>query len=107
MQKGSTLREISDSLIAAEYFNPHILLETRSCNNLYKMVAEGLCCSVIPITYAKHNSNVVYFSIKQKPVWEICTSYKKGTYLNNPAKELIKITSYYWSNKLKHLEEKD
>ncbi len=102
IHKGSTLREIYDNLIAEEDINPDILLETRSCHNLYHLVAEGLCCSVIPITYAEHNPNVAYFSIKQKPVWQICTSYKKGSYLSNPEKELIKIASHYWAKKLKH-----
>lgn len=100
MQKGSTLREIYDNLTADMDFHPHILLETRSCHNLYHMAAEGICCSVIPITYAKPNANVAYFSIEQRPVWEICTSYKKGTYLSNPAKDLINIARDYWSNRL-------
>jgi DNA-binding transcriptional LysR family regulator len=99
MQKGSTLREIYDNLTTDEDFNPSILLETRSCHNLYHMVAEGICCSIIPIAYAQQNSNVSYFLIKQRPVWEVCASYKKGTYLSNPAKELIKIAQYFWSNK--------
>jgi len=100
MQKGSTLREIYDNL-TTEDFNPLILLETRSCHNLYHMVAEGICCSIIPFAYAQHSSNVAYFLIKQKPVWDVCASYKKGTYLSNPAKDLIKIASDYWSNKFK------
>jgi len=100
MQKGSTLREIYDNL-KTEDFNPFILLETRSCHNLYHMVAEGICCSIIPFAYAQHSSNVAYFLIKQKPVWDVCASYKKGTYLSNPAKDLIKIARDYWSNKFR------
>ncbi|WP_144552924.1 LysR family transcriptional regulator [Bacillus sp. X1(2014)] len=100
MQTGSTLREIYENLTADEDFNPNILLETRSGHNLYHMVAEGICCSIIPMAYAQYNPNVSYFFIKQKPVWEVCASYKKGTYLSNPAKDLIKIASEYWSNKL-------
>jgi DNA-binding transcriptional LysR family regulator len=102
MQNGSTLREIYENLITDEDFHPLILLETRSCHNLYTMVAEGICCSVIPISYAQHNDNVAYFSIKQKTVWEVCASYKKGTYLSNPTKYLVKIASDYWVNKLIH-----
>lgn len=100
IHKGSTLREIYDHLMADEDMNPPILLETRSCHNLYHLVAEGLCCSVIPMTYAEPNSNVAYFSIKQKPVWGICASYKKGAYLSDSARELIQIASGYWDNKL-------
>jgi len=100
IQEGSTLREIYEDLIIDENFSPHILLETRSCHTLYNLVSEEICCSVIPYSYAENNPNVRYFSIKQKPVWEVCTSYKKGTYLSKPAKELIKIASDYWSNKL-------
>jgi DNA-binding transcriptional LysR family regulator len=100
MQKGSTLREIYDNLIAEEDFNPNILLETRSGHNLYHMVAEGICCSIFPITYAMDSPNVSYFSIKQKPVWELCASYKKGNYLSSVATELINITTEYWATKL-------
>ncbi|MED4224402.1 LysR family transcriptional regulator [Neobacillus cucumis] len=104
MQKGSTLREIYDNLIAEEDFHHHILLETRSGHNLYHMVAEGICCSIFPISYAKDNSNVSYFLIKQKPVWEVCASYKKDSYLSLVAKDLIKIATDYWSIKLKDFD---
>jgi len=100
MQKGSTLREIYESLTTDRNFNPHTLLETRSCHTLYNLVSEEICCSVIPYSYTKSNPNVRYFSLEQRPVWEVCTSYKKGTYLSNPVRELIKIAGDYWSNKL-------
>jgi DNA-binding transcriptional LysR family regulator len=99
MQTGSTLREIYDDLAAEEDFHPSILLETRSVHTLYNMVAEGLCCSIIPMYYARETSNVTYFTLKHKPTWEVCASYKKGTYLNNPAKDLINIGIDYWANK--------
>ncbi|MEH7073770.1 LysR family transcriptional regulator [Neobacillus drentensis] len=100
MQKGSTLREIYDNLISEEDFDPNILLETRSVHNLYHMVAEGICCSVIPSAYAKDSSTVSYFTITQKPVWEVCVSYQKGSYLSNVAKDLIKLATDYWTKKL-------
>lgn len=100
MQKGSTLREIYDYLIAEESYSPHILLETRSCHTLFNMVVEGICCSVFPSTYAKNNSNVAYFSIEQNPIWELAASYKKGTYLNRAAQDLITISTDYWSSRM-------
>lgn len=102
MQKGSTLREIYDQLIDEENLTLPILLETRSGHNLYKMVAEGICCSVFPISYGEDNPNVSYFSIRQTPVWEIYASYKKGSYLSSVAKNLIKLAADYWSNKLEN-----
>lgn len=99
MQKGSTLREIYDNLIAEEHLNPHILLETRSCHNLFHMVDEGICCSVFPMTYALDSSNVSYFSIKQRPVWEVYASYKKGSYLSSTARDLIQFACDYWLQK--------
>lgn len=102
MQKGSTLREIYDYLISEENLSPHILLETRSCHNLYHMVDEGICCSVFPITYAKQSSNVSYFSIIQNPVWDLYASYKKGSYLSSPAKDLITIATAYWTTKIEN-----
>jgi DNA-binding transcriptional LysR family regulator len=101
MQKGSTLREIYDQLFCEGNVNPPILLETRSCHNLYKMVAEGICCSVFPISYAEENHNVAYFSLQQKPTWEIAASFKKGSHLNSAAKELVKLSTEYWTKKMK------
>ncbi len=103
MQKGSTLREIYDDLINKEDLCPPILLETRSCHSLVRMVAEGICCSVFPISYAEYNAAISYFSINQKPIWEVTASYKKGSYLSKAAKELISISIEYWSNKMKSL----
>jgi DNA-binding transcriptional LysR family regulator len=100
MQTGSTLREIYDHIIREEDINPHILLETRSCQTLYEMVAQGICCSVFPITYAKPSSSVSYFSILQRPVWEIAASYRKGSYVSNAAKDLIAIATEYWLHKI-------
>nr|WP_275984184.1 LysR family transcriptional regulator substrate-binding protein [Paenibacillus hamazuiensis] len=101
MRKGSTLREIYDRLIAEEGIAPHILLETRSCQTLYEMVAEGICCSVFPISYAKPSPHVSYFSLPQNPVWEIAASYKKDSYLSKPAQDLIAFSIDYWSKRLK------
>lgn len=101
MQQGSTLREIYDRIVDKEKIHPNILLETRSCHNLFHMVAEGICCSVFPLSYARNTPDVVYFSINQEPFWEICVSYKKDSYLSHSAKELIKIARQYWENKLK------
>ncbi|MDQ0897710.1 MULTISPECIES: LysR family transcriptional regulator [unclassified Paenibacillus] len=100
MQKGSTLREIYDHLINEENISPDILLETRSCQTLFKMVAEGICCSIFPITYAKPSTNISYFSIKQNPEWEVAASYKKGSYLCNVAHDLIRISTDYWTKKM-------
>lgn len=100
MQTGSTLREIFNHLINEEDINPHILLETRSCHTLFEMVAQGICCSVFPITYARPNSAVSYFSIRQNPVWEVTASYKKDSYLSNAAKELISIATDYWLDRV-------
>ncbi|MFJ8247566.1 LysR substrate-binding domain-containing protein [Peribacillus asahii] len=101
MQKGSTLREIYDALLMEEKLSPPILLETRSCENLHRMVEEGICCSVFPITYAKRGSNVSYFSILQNPMWELSASYKRDSYLSNIAKDLIRISTDYWAKKIK------
>ena len=100
MQKGSTLREIYDHLIKEEDICPPILLETRSCHSLVKMVAEGICCSVFPISYAEHTSSISYFSLIQKPIWEVSASFKKGSYLSHAAQDLIAIAAEYWVTKM-------
>lgn len=100
MPRGSTLREIYDDLLAEENIDPPILLESRSCHSLYKMVEEGICCSVFPISYAKPSPNVAYFSIDQEPVWEVCASYRKDSYLSLAAKDFITIATDYWMDKM-------
>lgn len=102
MQKGTTLREICDRLFDKEGINPAILLETRSGFNLRKMVEEGICCSIFPITYAQPSDDIAYFSIADKTSWEICASYKKGSYLNKAAQDFIALARQYWSKKLPH-----
>lgn len=100
MQQGSTLRDIYDELTRPLAFQLRILLETKSCHNLFHMVNEGICCSIIPITYAQKNSNVAYFSLKEKPIWEVCASYKKGRYASVIAREFIAHAKLYWEKKL-------
>ncbi|MFB5270026.1 LysR family transcriptional regulator [Paenibacillus enshidis] len=101
MQTGSTLRDIFNHLINEENISPHILLETRSCHTLFEMAAQGICCAVFPITYAKPNAAVSYFSIRQNPVWEVAASYKKDSYLSHAAKELISMATDYWLEKVR------
>ncbi|TVY02917.1 LysR family transcriptional regulator [Paenibacillus cremeus] len=103
MQQGSTLREIYDRLLEDEGIAPPILLETRSCQTLFDMVSEQICCSVIPISYARPRPNVSYFSLLQQPVWEIAVSYKKGSYLSQAAKEMIEICTEFWLQKMSNL----
>ncbi|MCS7463158.1 LysR family transcriptional regulator [Paenibacillus doosanensis] len=100
MQQGSTLREIYDRLTAEEGVEPNILLESRSCRTLFEMVAEGICCSVIPMSYAKPDAGVSFFALSPNPVWEVAASYKKGSYLSLAARELIALSAGYWSGRL-------
>jgi DNA-binding transcriptional LysR family regulator len=99
MPAGTTLREIYDQLIQAEGINPPVLLETRSCNTLFELVREGICCSIFPMYYAKPSSNVSYFTLDQNIEWQICASYRKNTYLRRAAKDLIEIAIEYWEKK--------
>jgi DNA-binding transcriptional LysR family regulator len=101
MRMGSTLREIYDKLMSDEELSPPILLETRSCHTLYKMVEEGICCSIFPISYTKHSPDIFYFTINQNPIWKICASYKKGSYLSKAASEFISIAKEYWLDRLR------
>lgn len=100
MQQGSTLREICDSLFTATSFSPDILIETRSCYNLYKMVEEGICCSIFPISYARNTDRVAYFSLSQKTTWKICASYRKNSYLRKAARQFIALAGDYWQQEM-------
>lgn len=103
MQQGSTLREICDSIFSTTGFTPDILLETSSCYNLYKMVEEGICCSIFPVSYARDTDRVAYFSLSENTKWEICASYRKNSYLSKAAKHFIILAKDYWKKKMRKL----
>lgn len=97
MFKGSTLRGVIDPLFENAGFLPHILFETASNRTLYTMVKKSMGCTLIPETYALEQESIAYFSLPQKPAWELAIAYRKGHYLSEPAKAFIRLAKSYWT----------
>ncbi len=96
ISKNSTLRTILDSLFKEAGFLPKVLFETRSNHTVLKMVDAGLCCAIIPESYAKVSENIVYFSLPRNPTWEVIACYKKGTYVSKATQYFIEMARQYW-----------
>lgn len=92
----TTIRKIVDPIFAAAGFKPKLLFETRSSQTLYRMTSDQLTCTLISETYAKDDGKTVYFLLPQRPVWDICVTYRKGAYLSKAAKGFIELAKKYW-----------
>ena len=95
MFSGSTMRNIIDPLFKTAGYDPEILLESSRNHALYEMVCSGLCCTIIPDSFAKANDNVRWFRIKGRPSWEFCISYAKETHLDNAARYFMDLSLDY------------
>lgn len=100
ISKESTIRNAINPLFQDARFSPKLLFETRSCQTLIYMVSKKLCCTILPEHYAINSTDIIYFSLPQKPQIKVVASYKKGVYLGNAKEDFIKLASAYW-NKLK------
>ncbi|MCI6888395.1 MAG: LysR family transcriptional regulator [Lachnospiraceae bacterium] len=98
MNKGSTMRSLSDKIFEEAGFKPNILFETRNNVTVLTMIRTNLCCGLIPHYYVRRDfSDMACFSLPDHPHWEVAASYKKGGYLSRPAREFIELAKNYWS----------
>lgn len=96
LPKNSTIRDIVDPMFREAGFLPKILFETRSNQTVLHMVEAGLCCAIIPESYALDSASAVYFSLPGRPSWEVAACYKKGTYFSAAAREIVEMAREYW-----------
>lgn len=103
MDKHSTTRPIVDRIFEEAGIKPNILFETRSNSTIVTMIQSGICCGVIPDYYRKDPmtrtplEGVACFALPSHPRWQVTVSYKKGGYLNRPARYFIDLASGFWS----------
>lgn len=95
--KESTIRFLIDRLFQETGVHPQILFETASNRTVMQMIQSNMCCGLLPSYYIKEKcSNIAYFSLPEKPSWQIVASYKKGNYLSYAAKRFIELAADYW-----------
>ncbi len=98
MNKGSTMRKLTDRIFESAGFTPHILFETKSHTTILTVVRSRICCSLVPYHYIKDgHEGLSCFSLPSHPTWEVAASYKKGGYLSHAAQYFIDLAEEYWS----------
>ncbi len=97
--KESTLREITDHIFEASGFKPHVLFETSSNFTIATMVGSEICCGLIPSFYAHGQEDKIrFFSLPDRPSWNIMACYHKKRYLSNAARDFISLADKFWKN---------
>lgn len=100
MYKESTFRQLVDSIFRQAGFVPTVLFETSRIHTILSMVSAKMCCGLVSSTYCTELfPGVSFCSLPDHPTWNLSASYKKGSYLNTPAKYFITLASEYWKNK--------
>lgn len=100
MYKESTIRQLVDTIFRQAGFMPTVLFETARTHTILSMVSAKMCCGLVSSTYCiEPFPGVSFYSLPAHPTWNLTASYKKGSYLNAPAKYFISLASEYWQKK--------
>lgn len=91
----STMRDIIDPLFENAGFFPDIRYETHMNNVLFRLVSKGLCCTIMPQSYARKNNNSVWFYLEGMPQWEWYIIFSKTRVLSSADKFLIRLAQNY------------
>lgn len=99
--KDSTIYECTKQIFLEAGFSPNVLFETSRAATILTMVSSGLCCSIIPDSESlEHIDGVTFLSLSTHPFWSLEASYKRGSYLSEPAKYFISLATRYWNGEL-------
>lgn len=92
---GSTMRDVIDPLFEDAGFFPDIRYETRINHVLYQLVSKGLCCTIMPQSYARKSSSTAWFYLTRNPHWEWYIIFSKTRVLSSADKYLIQLAKDY------------
>ncbi len=95
MFSGSTMRDVIDPMFEDAGFFPDIRYETHMNNVLYRLVSKGLCCTIIPQSYAQKNNSCAWFYLERAPHWEWYIIFSKARVLSTADKYLIQLAKDY------------
>ena len=95
MFSGSTMRDIIDPLFSEAGINPVIKYETLMNRALVKLAAKGLCCTIVPQSYAQDITHIGWFQLKGDVNWNWWIIYSAERYLNSADKYLISLCKTY------------
>lgn len=95
MFAGSTMRAVIDPLFVDAGYVPNIRYETTMNNALYRLVRKGLCCTIMPQSYAQRDNNCAWFYLDSDPHWEWYIIFSKTRVLSSADKYLLKLSQDY------------
>lgn len=99
LNKESTIYEIVNFIFKENKIQPNILFETTRSRAILEMVANNMCCGIIPKYFCKDiKNNISYFSLPSHFELNIVASYKKDSYLTKAAKFFIELASQFFNN---------
>lgn len=100
VRKSSTMRVVIDKLFEKAGFQPKLLFESTSMRTMQQLAKSGQCCSIVPRFYAVEMDDVSYFSLGPDASWELCAVHAQNHYINNAAKDFIRMAADYWRTHL-------
>lgn len=95
MFAGSTMRQIIDPMFDKAGIHPNIHYETLMNNALFRLVNSGLCCTIIPQSYAQRTNSTAWFYLEDDPKWNWYFIYSKTRTLSVADKYLISLAIDY------------
>lgn len=96
VKKSSTMRVVIDQLFKKAGFEPKLLFESTSMRTMLRLTENSQCCSIIPRYYAVPSEHVSYFSLGPDASWELAAVHAQNHYINNAAKDFIRMAVVYW-----------
>lgn len=95
MFAGSTMRHVIDPLFEEAGYLPNIRYETHMNNVLFRLLQNGLCCTIIPESFVRESSNIAWFYPEQLPAWDWYILFSKDRILTSADKYLIELSKAY------------
>lgn len=100
IEKGTVTREMTDEKFKEFKINPKVLFETSYSRSIVTAIKSSNCFGILPFFYAASNLDVLnVYKMKNPICWDVAISYKKGKYLNEPAKYFIGLSKKFWESK--------
>lgn len=98
MFQGSTMREVIDPLFERAGYVPDVHYETLMNHALSRLTANGLCSTIMPISYAEEDENIAWFRLEDDPHWDWWMIYANDHYLSAAEKKMIQLSAVYAKN---------
>lgn len=96
INKESTLRQWQDTIFEEYGIQPVASFEISRASAIIKLVALGLCCSIISDYYYHPEISELYYSRISKPsIWHISATYNTKGYLSEAARCFIALAKEY------------